>query len=188
MSYGFLFPPYLSSSPEAKYDAFLVTNMVPMYPAFKRVWAYFQRVLVKKYASERNGVNVISGPIFDYNYDGLRDTEDEIKQYVEGSSIPVPTHYYSIITSCLDFTQPADKCDGPLSVSSFILPHRPDNDESCNSSEDESKWVEELMKMHTARVRDIEHLTGLDFYRKTSRSYSEILTLKTYLHTYESEI
>ncbi|KAK7825598.1 hypothetical protein U0070_016238 [Myodes glareolus] len=164
MSYGFLFPPYLSSSPEAKYDAFL------------------------KYASERNGVNVISGPVFDYNYDGLRDTEDEIKQYVEGSSIPIPTHYYSIITSCLDFTQPADKCDGPLSVSSFILPHRPDNDESCNSSEDESKWVEDLMKMHTARVRDIEHLTGLDFYRKTSRSYSEILALKTYLHTYESEI
>ncbi|XP_050001180.1 autotaxin [Alexandromys fortis] len=188
MSYGFLFPPYLSSSPEAKYDAFLVTNMVPMYPAFKRIWTYFQRVLVKKYASERNGVNVISGPVFDYNYDGLRDTEDEIRQYVEGSSIPVPTHYYSIITSCLDFTQPADKCDGPLSVSSFILPHRPDNDESCNSSEDESKWVEDLMKMHTARVRDIEHLTGLDFYRKTSRSYSEILALKTYLHTYESEI
>uniref|UniRef100_A0A8C0XG39 Ectonucleotide pyrophosphatase/phosphodiesterase family member 2 n=1 Tax=Castor canadensis TaxID=51338 RepID=A0A8C0XG39_CASCN len=188
MSYGFLFPPYLSSSPEAKYDAFLVTNMVPMYPAFKRIWNYFQRVLVKKYASERNGVNVISGPIFDYDYDGLRDTEDEIKQYVEGSSIPVPTHYYSIITSCLDFTQPADKCDGPLSVSSFILPHRSDNDESCNNSEDESKWVEELIKMHTARVRDIEHLTSLDFFRKTSRSYSEILTLKTYLHTYESEI
>ncbi|EPY79686.1 hypothetical protein CB1_000902024 [Camelus ferus] len=188
MSYGFLFPPYLSSSPETKYDAFLVTNMVPMYPAFKRVWNYFQRVLVKKYASERNGVNVISGPIFDYDYDGLHDTQDKIKQYVEGSSIPVPTHYYSIITSCLDFTQPADKCDGPLSVSSFILPHRPDNEESCNSSEDESKWVEELIKMHTARVRDIEHLTSLDFFRKTSRNYPEILTLKTYLHTYESEI
>ncbi|XP_060051667.1 ectonucleotide pyrophosphatase/phosphodiesterase family member 2 isoform X3 [Erinaceus europaeus] len=231
MSYGFLFPPYLSSSPEAKYDTFLITNMVPMYPAFKKienmavvppvehvrynaqgsefnswsppfpggklherqssvigVWNYFQRVLVKKYASERNGVNVISGPVFDYDYDGLHDTQDKIKQYVEGSSIPIPTHYYSIITSCLDFTQPADKCDGPLSVSSFILPHRPDNDESCNSSEDESKWVEELIKMHTARVRDIEHLTSLDFFRKTSRSYSEILTLKTYLHTYESEI
>lgn len=35
---------------------------------------------MKKYASERNGVNVISGPIFDYNYNGLRDIEDEIKQ------------------------------------------------------------------------------------------------------------
>ncbi|XP_063155695.1 ectonucleotide pyrophosphatase/phosphodiesterase family member 2 isoform X4 [Candoia aspera] len=189
LSYGFLFPPQLSSSAEAKYDAFLITNVIPMYPAFKKVWNYFQRVLVKRYAIERNGVNVISGPIFDYDFDGLHDTPDKIKLYVEGSSIPVPTHYYSIITSCLDFTQPADKCDGPLSVLSYIFPHRPDNDESCNnSSEDESRWVEELLKMHTARVRDIEQLTGLDFFRKTSRSYPEILSLKTYLHTFESEI
>uniref|UniRef100_A0A674J9X6 Ectonucleotide pyrophosphatase/phosphodiesterase 2 n=1 Tax=Terrapene triunguis TaxID=2587831 RepID=A0A674J9X6_9SAUR len=188
MTYGFLFPPQLSSSAEAKYDAFLITNIIPMYPAFKKVWNYFQRVLVKRYATERNGVNVISGPIFDYDYDGLHDTPEKIKQYVEGSSVPVPTHYYSIITSCLDFTQPADKCDGPLSVLSYILPHRPDNDESCNSSEEESKWVEDLLKMHTARVRDIEQITSLDFFRKTSRSYTEILSLKTYLHTFESEI
>ncbi|XP_053100092.1 ectonucleotide pyrophosphatase/phosphodiesterase family member 2 isoform X3 [Hemicordylus capensis] len=188
MSYGFLFPPQLSSSLDAKYDAFLITNVIPMYPAFKRLWNYFQRVLVKRYAIERNGVNVISGPIFDYDFDGLHDTPDKIKLYVEGSSIPVPTHYYSIITSCLDFTQPADKCDGPLSVVSFIFPHRPDNDESCNYLDDESRWVEELLKMHTARVRDIEQLTSLDFFRKTSRSYTEILSLKTYLHTFESEI
>ncbi|XP_069076760.1 autotaxin isoform X2 [Pleurodeles waltl] len=187
MSYGFLFPPQLSSSAEAKYDALLITNLIPVYPAFKKIWNYFQRVLVKRYATERNGVNVISGPIFDYDYDGLYDTHDKIKQFIEGT-VPVPTHYYSIITSCLDFNQPADKCDGPLSVVSFILPHRPDNDESCNSSDEESKWVEDLLKMHTARVRDIEHLTGLDFFRKTSRSYTEILALKTYLQTYESEI
>ncbi|XP_069477649.1 autotaxin isoform X2 [Ambystoma mexicanum] len=187
MSYGFLFPPQLSSSAEAKYDALLITNLIPVYPAFKKIWNYFQRVLVKRYATERNGVNVISGPIFDYDFDGLYDTPDKIKQFVEGT-IPVPTHYYSIITSCLDFNQPADICDGPLSVVSFILPHRPDNDESCNSSDEESKWVEDLIKMHTARVRDIEQLTGLDFFRKTSRSYIEILSLKTYLHTYESEI
>nr|XP_033789085.1 ectonucleotide pyrophosphatase/phosphodiesterase family member 2 isoform X3 [Geotrypetes seraphini] len=204
MSYGFLFPPQLSSSADTRYDAFLITNVIPVYPAFKKIWNYFQRVLVKRYATERNGVNVISGPIFDYDYDGLHDTPEKIKQYVAGS-IPVPTHYYSIVTSCLDFSQPVDKCDGPLSVFSFIFPHRPDNDESCNFArsgptssskgrskgmnlEDESKWVEELLKMHTARVRDIELLTGLDFYRKTSRSYQEILFLKTYLHTYESEI
>ncbi|XP_030074337.1 autotaxin isoform X11 [Microcaecilia unicolor] len=204
MSYGFLFPPQLSSSADTRYDAFLITNVIPVYPAFKKIWNYFQRVLMKRYATERNGINVISGPIFDYDYDGLHDTPEKIKQYVAGS-IPVPTHYYSIITSCLDFSQPVDKCDGPLSVFSFIFPHRPDNDESCNFArsgltssskgrskgtnlEDESKWVEQLLKMHTARVRDIELLTGLDFYRKTSRSYQEILFLKTYLHTYESEI
>ncbi|XP_077349392.1 autotaxin isoform X12 [Lithobates pipiens] len=204
MSYGFLFPPQLSSSADARYDAFLITNVVPIYPAFKKIWNHFQRVLVKRYASERNGINVITGPIFDYDYDGLYDTSDKIKTFVDGS-IPVPTHYFCIVTSCLDYNQPADNCDGRLSVMSFIIPHRPDNDESCNyarsgpqgsskvrskgmNTEDESKWVEELLKMHTARVRDIEQLTGLDFYRKTNRSYTEILSLKTYMHTFESEI
>ncbi|XP_072007373.1 autotaxin isoform X8 [Engystomops pustulosus] len=204
MSYGFLFPPQLSSSADAKYDAFLITNVIPIYPAFKRIWNYLQRVLIKRLASERNGVNVLAGPVFDYDYDGLYDTPDKIKTFVDGT-IPVPTHYFVIITSCLDFNQPADNCDGRLSVTSFIIPHRPDNDESCNfarpgpqssskvrskglNSEDESKWVEELLKMHTARVRDIEQLTGLDFYRKSSRSYTEILSMKTHMHTFESEI
>ncbi|KAL4630021.1 ectonucleotide pyrophosphatase/phosphodiesterase family member 2-like isoform X2 [Arapaima gigas] len=187
LSYSFLFPPQLASSAEATYDAVLITNTVPMYPAFKRVWTFFQETLVKRYASERNGVNVISGPIFDYDFDGLRDSEEKIKEYTSESH-PIPTHYYSVITSCSDSTQTLKTCDGQLSVFSFILPHRPDNDESCNSAEEESKWVEELMKRHTARVRDIEILTGLDFYRMTGMSYVEILSLKTYLHTFEGEM
>uniref|UniRef100_A0A8K9Y1V3 Ectonucleotide pyrophosphatase/phosphodiesterase 2 n=1 Tax=Oncorhynchus mykiss TaxID=8022 RepID=A0A8K9Y1V3_ONCMY len=194
ISFAFLYPPRTSSmfSPlaptqDGKFDAVLITNTVPMYPAFKRIWSYFQKTLVKKYAMERNGLNLICGPIFDNDYDGLRDSAEKIKQYGSGSG-PIPTHYYCVITSCLDFTQAEDICTGPLSSSAFILPHRSDNDESCSSSEDESKWVEDLMKLHTARVRDVEILTGLDFYRRTSRSYPEILSLKTHMHTYESEI
>ncbi|XP_041758455.1 ectonucleotide pyrophosphatase/phosphodiesterase family member 2 [Coregonus clupeaformis] len=187
ISYAFLYPPQLAPTQDGKLDAVLITNTVPMYPAFKRIWSYFQKTLVKKYAMERNGVNLICGPIFDYDYDGLRDSAEKIKQYVSGSG-SIPTHYYCVITSCLDFTQAEDVCTGPLSSSAFILPHRSDNDESCNSSEEESKWVEDLMKLHTARVRDVEILTGLDFYRRTSRSYPEILSLKTHMHTYESEI
>uniref|UniRef100_A0AAY5L3R2 SMB domain-containing protein n=1 Tax=Esox lucius TaxID=8010 RepID=A0AAY5L3R2_ESOLU len=186
-SYGFLYPPELSSTQDGKSDAVLITNTVPMYPAFKRVWSYFQRTLVKKYALERNGVNLVCGPIFDDDYDGLRDSAEKMKQYASGT-VPIPTHYFCVTTSCLDFTQAVDVCTGPLSSSAFILPHRPDNDESCNSSDEESKWVENLMRMHTARVRDVEILTGLDFYRRTSRSYPEILSLKTHMHTYESEI
>uniref|UniRef100_UPI001EAF6DF2 ectonucleotide pyrophosphatase/phosphodiesterase family member 2 n=3 Tax=Oncorhynchus TaxID=8016 RepID=UPI001EAF6DF2 len=187
ISFAFLYPPQLAPTQDGKFDAVLITNTVPMYPAFKRIWSYFQKTLVKKYAMERNGLNLICGPIFDYDYDGLRDSAEKIKQYGSGSG-PIPTHYYCVLTSCLDFTQAEDICTGPLSSSAFILPHRSDNDESCSSSEDESKWVEDLMKLHTARVRDVEILTGLDFYRRTSRSYPEILSLKTHMHTYESEI
>uniref|UniRef100_A0A3Q3W5W2 SMB domain-containing protein n=1 Tax=Mola mola TaxID=94237 RepID=A0A3Q3W5W2_MOLML len=186
ITYAFLYPPQYSSTTE-KYDAVVITNTVPMYPAFKRIWGYFQRALVKRYATERNGVNVLTGPIFDYNYDGVRDSVEKIREYVSGT-IPIPTHYFVVLTSCLDFTQPADACSGPLSSAAFILPHRASNVETCKSSEEESRWVENLMKMHTARVRDVEILTGLDLYRKTSRNYAEILSLKTYMHTYESEI
>ncbi|XP_076826644.1 autotaxin isoform X2 [Brachyhypopomus gauderio] len=187
LSYTFLYPPQLASTPDARHDALLITNTVPMYPAFKRVWGYFQKTLVKRYASERNGLNVVVGPIFDHDYDGLRDSAEKIKQFSSGSMY-IPTHFFIVATSCLDYTQTVDSCDGPLSTFAFILPHRADNNDSCNSAEDESKWVEELMKMHTARVRDVELLTGLDFYRRTTLSYGEILLLKTYLHTYESEI
>ncbi|XP_020792990.2 ectonucleotide pyrophosphatase/phosphodiesterase family member 2 isoform X3 [Boleophthalmus pectinirostris] len=187
ITYAFVYPPQLSLHMEKKYDAVLITNTVPMYPAFKRIWSYFQRALVKKFATERNGVNVLIGPIFDYDFDGVRDSTERIKEFMTGT-IPVPTHYFIVLSSCLDFTQPADSCTGPLSSAAFILPHRASNDETCNSSEEESRWVEDLMKMHTARVRDVELLTGLDLYRRTNRPYTEILSLKTYMHTYESEI
>lgn len=143
----------------------------------------------------------------------------------------VPSHFFVVLTSCLDFTQAADACGGALSSAAFILPHKATNHHICNvrthtgkkadfsvssshkyccrfsyrfslvfsvthwcslflvqSSEDEAQWVEDLMKMHTARVRDVEILTGLDLYRRTSLSHAEVLSLKTYMHTYESEI
>ncbi|XP_032414781.1 ectonucleotide pyrophosphatase/phosphodiesterase family member 2-like [Xiphophorus hellerii] len=187
VTYAFLYPPQLSSNLKRKEDAVLITNTVPMYPAFKRIWTYFQKALVKKYATERNGVNILVGPIFDYNYDGVRDSAETIRDHVSGV-VPIPTHYFVVMTSCLDATQTAHLCNGALRSATFILPHRPNNDETCNSSEDESRWVEDLMKMHTARIRDVELLTGLDLFRRTSRSYAEILSFKTFMHTYEREI
>ncbi|KAM9782606.1 autotaxin [Neosynchiropus ocellatus] len=185
--HAFLYPPELSSATDRKRDALLITNSVPMYPAFKRVWVYIQQVLLRRYASERNGVNVLLGPVFDYNFDGIKDPPEKIREHASGP-LPIPTHYFLVLTSCLDFTQCADSCEGPLHSTAFLLPHRPTNEETCNSSDDESRWVEDLMKMHTARVRDVEILTGLDLYRRTTQSYTDILSLKTYLHTYESEI
>lgn len=46
--------------------------------------------------------------------------------------------------------------------------------------------MEELLKLHTARVRDVELLTGLDLFRSTNLTYSDTLSLKTRLHTFQS--
>ncbi|XP_008420855.1 ectonucleotide pyrophosphatase/phosphodiesterase family member 2 [Poecilia reticulata] len=186
LTYGFLFPPELATSPESRFDSSLITNTVPMYPSFKRIWSYLQATLLRRYSEENNGINVLSGPVFDYNYDGLRDTTAQIKESSANSPL-IPTHFYTIVTSCQEMNQTVDECDGALKVFSFILPHRPDNSETCKSAEDESQWVEDLLKHHTARVRDVEILTGLDLYRSTNLTYISTLSLKTYLNTFESD-
>ncbi|XP_069372354.1 autotaxin isoform X1 [Paralichthys olivaceus] len=186
LTHGFLFPPELASSPESRYDASLITNSVPMFPAFKRMWSYLQGALLRRYAEEQNGINVLAGPVFDFNHDGLRDTTDTIKEFSPDSP-PVPTHFYTVVTSCEERNQTLDECDGAFRVFTFLLPHRPDNSEACNSAGDESEWVEDLLKLHTARVRDVEILTGLDLYRSTNLTYTSTLSLKTHLHTFESD-
>uniref|UniRef100_A0A803V0Y5 Ectonucleotide pyrophosphatase/phosphodiesterase 3 n=1 Tax=Ficedula albicollis TaxID=59894 RepID=A0A803V0Y5_FICAL len=186
LTHSFLYPPNYNSSVLEQYDALLTSNIVPMYKAFKEIWDYFHDVLLQKYARERNGVNVISGPVFDYNYDGHFDSPEEIK-YVNNTKIPVPTHYYVILTSCKNTSYTPLNCSGSLDALSFIIPHRPDNTESCAENKMPSEWVEERVQAHAARVRDVELLTGLDFYQERNESVSEILRLKTFLPIFEIE-
>ncbi|NXM30315.1 ENPP3 phosphodiesterase, partial [Oxyruncus cristatus] len=185
---SFLYPPNFNSSALEQYDALLTSNIVPMYRAFRDIWDYFHNVLLLEYARERNGVNVISGPVFDYNYDGHFDSLDEIKQYVNNTEIPVPTHYFVVLTSCKNKSYTPLNCSGSLDASSFIIPHRPDNTESCAENKTPSEWVEERIQAHSARVRDVELLTGLDFYQERNQEpISEILKLKTFLPIFETE-
>uniref|UniRef100_A0A663DRG7 Ectonucleotide pyrophosphatase/phosphodiesterase 3 n=1 Tax=Aquila chrysaetos chrysaetos TaxID=223781 RepID=A0A663DRG7_AQUCH len=151
------------------------------------IWDYFHNVLLQEYARERNGVNVISGPVFDYNYDGHFDTFDEIK-HVNNTEIPVPTHYFVVLTSCKNKYYTPLNCSGSLDALSFIIPHRPDNTESCAENKTLSEWVEERVQAHSARVRDVELLTGLDFYQERKEPISEILQLKTFLPIFDTEI
>ncbi|NXY40951.1 ENPP3 phosphodiesterase, partial [Ceuthmochares aereus] len=187
-THSFLYPPNFNSPALEQYDALLTSNIVPMYIAFRDIWDYFHNVLLQEYAKERNGVNVISGPVFDYNYDGHFDTLDEIKQHVNNTEIPVPTHYFVVLTSCKNKSYTPLNCSDSLDALSFIIPHRPDNSESCAENKTLSEWVEERVQAHSARVRDVELLTGLDFYQERNEPISEILQLKTFLPIFETEI
>ncbi|XP_066470756.1 ectonucleotide pyrophosphatase/phosphodiesterase family member 1 isoform X2 [Tiliqua scincoides] len=186
LNYGFLFPPNLiKNDRRSNYEGLFKSNVVPMYHAFQVIWKYFNTVLLPTYAVARNGVNVITGPVFDYDYNGLYDTPEEMKRLTNNSEVLIPTHYFIILTSCKNASQTPLQCEGSLDVVSYIVPHRKDNSESCADGKPESLWVEERMKFHTARVRDIELLTGLSFYHKRKQSISDILQLKTYLPSFD---
>ncbi|KAL7987762.1 hypothetical protein Chor_006681 [Crotalus horridus] len=142
LNYGFLFPPNLIEEDKKNYyEGVLSSNIAPMYSAFQVIWEYFSAVLLPSYVAARNGVNVITGPIFDYDYNGVYDTPEEIR--------------------------------------------REDNSESCIVGKPKSLWVEERMRFHVARVRDVELLTGLSFYHEKKQPVANILQLKTYLPSFE---
>uniref|UniRef100_A0A4W3I119 Venom phosphodiesterase 2-like n=1 Tax=Callorhinchus milii TaxID=7868 RepID=A0A4W3I119_CALMI len=167
--------------------------LMPLWTAYTinqmvKVWNYFHNVLLVKYAIRRNGINVISGPVFDYDFDGHFDTPDKILEYLQDIKVPIPTHYYIILTSCTNTSQTPTQCKDSLRVLSFILPHRTDNSESCADGKEESQWVEERVWMHTARVRDVELITGLDFYQDRKQPVTEILQLKTFLPPLEDKM
>ncbi|KAK1171514.1 ectonucleotide pyrophosphatase/phosphodiesterase family member 3-like [Acipenser oxyrinchus oxyrinchus] len=185
LTFGYLHPPN-RGPPSRKADSLITSNTVPMYTAFKDSWIHFQSVLLLKYAKQRNGLNIISGPVFDYNYDGHFDTPEQLKQNVTDTQILIPTHYFVVLTSCKNSSYPPEACNGSLDVFSFIIPHRPDNTESCTTGTD-LQWVEEWLKFHVARVRDIELLTGLSFYQDRRQPVTEILQLKTFLQTFQYE-
>uniref|UniRef100_A0AAY4C3K4 SMB domain-containing protein n=1 Tax=Denticeps clupeoides TaxID=299321 RepID=A0AAY4C3K4_9TELE len=180
ISYAFLYPPSLNKTAEEQYDALTMTNVVPMLPQFRsKCLDMFTAVLLKKYAMQYNGINVVTGPVFDYNYDGLYDTVEQIQQHVPGTNIPVPTHYFMVLTSCKNISVPMSLCYQELQTVSFIVPHRADNSETCNSSESESQWVEDLLWFHQSRVRDVEWITGLDFFQDSIRPVAELLRVKS---------
>ncbi|XP_014929838.1 ectonucleotide pyrophosphatase/phosphodiesterase family member 3 isoform X1 [Acinonyx jubatus] len=188
ITHGFLYPPANNRTSDSQYDALITSNLVPMYKAFKKMWDYFHSVLLVKHAMERNGVNVVSGPVFDYNYDGHFDAPNEITEYIKNTSVPIPTHYFVVLSSCKNKSHTPNACPGWLDVLPFIIPHRPTNVESCPENTPEAVWIEERWKAHIARVRDVELLTGLDFYQEKVQPVSEILQLKTYLPTFETVI
>ncbi|XP_068197885.1 ectonucleotide pyrophosphatase/phosphodiesterase family member 1 isoform X2 [Antennarius striatus] len=173
---GLLHPPNLNTAgPES--DSLITTNMAPMFPAFKDVWTHIHDKLLPGYSQQLNGVNVMTGPIFDGDFDG---NVDALKATSENEA-PIPTHFFLILTSCGNSTLSPVRCEGPLQAKSFILPHRPDHMESCAIGSDLS-WVEDWLQFHKSRVRDIELLTGLSFYQDRL-SVEETLRLKTFLQT-----
>ncbi|XP_077404870.1 venom phosphodiesterase CdcPDE isoform X2 [Vanacampus margaritifer] len=176
---AFLYPPGLTPVEAERHDALLSSHVVPMYPQFHRIWAYFHGTLLKKYAAAYNGVNVLTGPAFDYDHDGRHDQPELIRRWAGPSNVSVPTHYFAVLTSCRNASRALAECDGPLHAVAFLLPHRPDNSENCKSAEDEASWVEDHIWFHQARVRDVEWITGLDFYQDSQRPLHELLQLKT---------
>ncbi|KHN78351.1 Ectonucleotide pyrophosphatase/phosphodiesterase C27A7.1 [Toxocara canis] len=112
--------------------------------------------LIEKYRRHYKRILFYAGPIFDYNSDGLLDSAEVVNR--ENST--EPTHIFVILLRCVDGKWTADgkSCLDPelTRTLSFVLPNL--------SSDFNCLHPEEYLFYNTVRIRDIELLTGLEFF------------------------
>ncbi|XP_078612809.1 venom phosphodiesterase 2-like isoform X2 [Branchiostoma floridae x Branchiostoma japonicum] len=178
LSTGFLYPPGLSADLTGQMEALVMSNVVPQYRGFKEGIWNFTMSLVASWAQTYQGVHVVTGPIFDYNFDGLRDNiTAQYMRFVEDTTtgmptrIPLPTHYFVTVTRCDGASLVSTVGCSRWQVVSFILPHA-DSIPTCMAPR-------EYLSMNVARVKDVELLTGLTFYRDLP--VTDAIRLKTHL-------
>ncbi|XP_074642804.1 venom phosphodiesterase 2-like [Tubulanus polymorphus] len=161
-----LYQPGIDGQAKDNMNAYILSNMVPMLPGFHLdVWSKLLS-LVSKWQRMSKNLNIVMGPVYDYNADGLRDKKSEIKRYM--GDIPVASHFFLVVTKCSkEGSEICEKYD----ASAFILPHK--------SKPVVCKEFKEYLLLNSARVRDVELLTGLLFYPKLPR-YNTI-RLQTFL-------
>ncbi|XP_022102616.1 venom phosphodiesterase 2-like [Acanthaster planci] len=170
---GFSYSPGLTETLDAKMDALITSNLVPQFSGFIRdVWSGYLDDYLPKWADQYNGVNIVTGPIFDYDLDGLRDSMEVLNRTGEklGDTM-IPTHYFAIITRCSSTdSQPINKDCSSLIPLAFIL-HNKDGIQACQGQSD-------YMETNTATIKDVELLTGLRFYPALERY--KAIHLRTY--------
>ncbi|GMT11976.1 hypothetical protein PFISCL1PPCAC_3273, partial [Pristionchus fissidentatus] len=106
--------------------------------------------MLTRFVHKYRRVAVITGTISDANFDGRMDNANLRN--------PLPSHIFRIIFTCPEWRSDGLGCSTPSETRplTFILPHI-EKDINCLSSTD-------YLFAHTARVRDVEELTGLRFF------------------------
>uniref|UniRef100_A0A183USX0 Venom phosphodiesterase 2 n=1 Tax=Toxocara canis TaxID=6265 RepID=A0A183USX0_TOXCA len=129
-------------------------------------WRYVVR-LIDNYLEEYGQLTVYFGPVYDVDGNGVRDSDDLIRKNK-------PSHVFLIVFRCTEAEVSAiNLCRKPIFIP-FILPIV-DDDFNCLDSP-------EYMFQNTVRIRDIELLTGLQFFTdRNIWSTEEAIMLRTYV-------
>lgn len=125
--------------------------------------------LLQRYRRHYKQLVMFAGPVFDADLNGLKDSD---RQILEAKN--QPTHVFFILIRCKgDWHKSFRYCDkvDNTRVMSFILPLQ-EEDINCLVGWDKKKQLTnsyvqypmEYILRHSARVRDIELLTGLEFF------------------------
>ncbi|KAL7648217.1 UNVERIFIED_CONTAM: hypothetical protein RMT77_000120 [Armadillidium vulgare] len=165
------FPPGNAQNESTKVLSTLVSNSVPLHPHLYSHWKELINTFIPKWFKEsQSPLNVIVGPVFDENNDGLADEVIPI----EGKR-SIPTDYFFIVSKCSSGVKSLDQCpEDQIHSLSYIYPQNLAI-KIC------SKNATDYALLFGAKVQDIERITNLEFFSKLSHKRRlEILTNEYY--------
>ncbi|XP_071537330.1 venom phosphodiesterase 2-like [Panulirus ornatus] len=165
-----LFPPEFSSGQDCSQLPYLISNAVPFTHDLKKRWQELLK-LVKKWKHSYGTVNVITGPVFDYDADTFADNLDVISH---GEKLPVPTHMFMVVSRCEARTGHVTSCPHTLvDAIAFIYPQSL----FVSNCLDAERFAREF----SATVQDVEKITGLKFY--SEMHYDDQVRLQVRIHS-----
>ncbi|GMS80608.1 hypothetical protein PENTCL1PPCAC_2783, partial [Pristionchus entomophagus] len=146
----------------------ILRAQVPLLSTFVDTFLTPLNDLTARYVHKYRRVAVITGTIYDSNSDGRADDPSNRE--------PSPSHIFRIFFTCPEWTADGLGCFNPSETRplTFILPHI-EKDINCLTFDD-------YAFAHSARVRDVEELTGLRFFADSNVVPHEIaLKIRSYL-------
>ncbi|KAK4327360.1 hypothetical protein Pmani_002188 [Petrolisthes manimaculis] len=147
-----LFPPVFSHD-EHKQLPFLLSNALPFSNQLKGRWQELMDFIVK-WQQLYGPLNVITGPVFDFDADSLA---DDITTLSVNKGVVVPTHMFLVVSRCVVWVSSLKNCPHNLiDTLAFVYPqYLP-----VTNCLDNARFAQEF----SARVRDVELITGFKFY------------------------
>jgi DNA/RNA endonuclease G (NUC1) len=129
-------------------NSFLFSNMAPQLGNFnQRIWMRLEG-RVNKWAVSGDGVNVVTGAVFDKDSDGQRDRDEEVTRINPRNRVGLASHFYKILVH--------RRPSGIVDTIAFLLPH--------NSKIYKGNKEIPYLNSRIVSIDEIEAITGIDFY------------------------
>lgn len=139
----------MNRSAAAQANTFFLTNMTPQFPIFNGgIWARLER-LVRDYARQYGEVYVITGSVL-----------QEPLRRLPSDRVAIPSRFYKVLLR--------SHGSGTPEALAIVLPHLPfqPGPDGTQGRPKVGTAAEAYLAFHTASIREIEQLTGLDLLPK----------------------
>ncbi|XP_050729429.1 venom phosphodiesterase-like [Eriocheir sinensis] len=168
-----LFPPVYSRNSSFTRIPYLVSNAVPVSPSLEERWVQLVSHLVSGWVQVLGPLNLILGPVFDNNADSYPDD-------FAGFSFPeVPSDLFAVVTRCLETVPSLAECPhAMLDADAFIFPQ----DQMMSNCLESAEYAKEF----SAKVHDVEVVTGFTFYPDLSTFNRTTLVLRSHPKMWQS--